>query len=117
MNNAITLATFEDGSRALLTVHQAFLHTHLLQFEAFLQPYQAHHHNMVVNDIASFHNNNYGTMGQQNLVVSDPTDTLPLFWDEWKLFFAISPPSPDDMNSDLPHYELTSPSEYLPQSS
>ena len=72
---------------------------------------------MVVNNIASCHKDSNGAMGQQNLVVSDPPSTLPLFWDEWKLFFAISLPSPDDMNSDLPHYEATSPREYVFQSS
>ena len=117
VNNATTLATFEDDSRALLIVHQALLDTRPLQIEALLQSYQDHHHNVVVKNIASCHKDSNGAIGQQNLVVSDPPGTLPLFWDGWKLFFAISLPSPDDMNSDLPHYEVTSPRDYLSQSS
>ena len=100
VSNATTLATFEDGSRALQTIHQALLDNHPSQHEALLQPYQACHHGVIVNDIASCHQDSEGASGKQNLVFTDPPGTLPLFWDGWKLFFAISLLTTGDMNSD-----------------
>mmetsp|Transcript_5921 Transcript_5921/g.12562 ORF Transcript_5921/g.12562 Transcript_5921/m.12562 type:complete len:131 (-) Transcript_5921:1725-2117(-) len=118
VSNTTTLATFEDGRRALLTIHLALLDNHPSQHEALLQSYQTQHHGIIFNDISSCHQDNEGANGKHNLVFADPPGTLPLFWDGWKLFFAISLPTANDTNSDLPHYELTSPCPYqLPSSS
>ena len=109
--NAATMVKLDNGEQFILVINQALLDEDENSTEALLQPHQARSHGVAVDDCAKRHKRVDGSHGGQCLKVSDKT--LPLHFDGWKCYFAISKPD----QSDLQRYkiiELTSIRPYEP---
>ena len=83
-----------------------------LASESLLQPHQARHHGIVVNDCAKRHLYTTRSHGEQCMKVNK--NILPLMFDSFKVFCIITKPSSSDLN-DFQIHELTSSMEYNPQ--
>lgn len=109
--NAATLVTLATGVQHILVVNQALLDENDSQHESLLQPHQVWSHGVVVDDCAKRHHLIDGSYGKQCIRVKDII--LPLYFDGWKMFLAISKPTETDL-AKCPIIELTSPLPYEP---
>ncbi len=109
--NAATLVTLATGEKVVLLINQALYDNNSTQQESLLQPHQARAHGVAIDDCAIRHRRIDGTSGGQCVQIGDTT--LPLYFDGWKCYFAISLPTHQDLER-YPVYELTSPQPYEP---
>ena len=111
VSDAFTLARFDDGSKVIFKLNQAFLDTSPNQHEALLTPHQAREHGVSIDNCARCHQDAKGNPGGQCLTT--PEGTFPFHFDGSKCFFLISKPTEDDMLK-YPQVELTSSRPYEP---
>ncbi len=111
VSDAFTLARFDDGSKVIFKLNQAFLDTSPNQHEALLAPHQAREHGVSIDNCARCHQDAKGNPGSQ--CITTPEGTFPFHFDGSKCFFLISKPTEDDMLK-YPQVELTSSRPYEP---
>ena len=113
VNDAYTLATFDNGSKCLLKLNKCLCDPDPLASESLLQPHHARHRGVLVDGCDKRHLSQNGSHGGQCMKVNE--DKLPLMVDVLKVFFVITKPNPSDLNGKFPIHELTSPLVYNPQ--
>ena len=113
VNNAYTLATLNNNQKCILKINQCLLDRDPHAFEALLQPHQACHHGVVIDDVAKRHLSITGDSGKKCIKIDDTV--LPLMFDGFKVFCVVQKLTPNNLDGHYPIYELTLSLSYKPQ--
>ena len=79
VNNAYTLATLNNGNKFIFKINQCLCDKDPHAHEALLQPHQARHHGVLIDDVAKRHLSINGECGKQCISIDDTI--LPLMFD------------------------------------
>ena len=110
-NVAVLISNPHTGDKVIAIVNQCLLINDPAQHEGLLQPHQLRCFGTAVDDCCKHHLGVDGKPGKQ--CVKTPEAVIPLLYDGWKSYLAISKPTLEDMEK-YGTTELTSPVPYNP---
>ena len=96
VNDAFTLATLENGSRCIFKMNRCLCDTDPHAVESLLQPHQARHHGVLIDDISKCHQSITGDFGTQCIKIDN--HTLPLMFDGYKVYCALHKPTANNLS-------------------